>query len=1041
MVAFKKERDIVTLEQKGPGIRWLHISDFHMSGSQSYDADRVLGALCRSLPALRARSGQLDFVIVSGDVALSGKADEYERATALFDRLLSDAEIDKTRLFVVPGNHDVDRSLNSSLSRTLDTPIDADKYFSPTRDLQHVLLRQSGFILWYNSYFDGIRSFPCASTCAPLEVATVRDTPVAILLINSACFSADDFDHGKLLIGRRCIEEALSGSAIDQASFRIAVMHHPLSWLSMVESSNIKALLRDSFDVILSGHLHETDIEQVQGATSGAIHLTAGASYQGSEWPNSAMICHYDGDQVGVLPIQFVDRPRDLWTVDPSVFPEDANFSRSFSISKPPNSSVAPRSGAGAALDGEKGSLSIASRRRDWEDHLFTTPTGRLVYAEPRLMRNPQRGLEEESPDVEAIAISEIASGSNSYVIESGPELGGTNLCRRLLYEFELIGSTCRYYDAREMPNYKKKIIGAFESDGMKLGCHATIILDNFDLERDERLVREISASEYVTRLIIVSTSRNLSAANVDLTSLPYELTRIYLWTISREAVRGMSSVVFDTDDGSLIDGVVTKVYSDLLSLCIPLTPSNVVMYLRVLQREGDFSPINRVHILERYVGESLSRPSDIYQGAFNYKDKIDVIASFVYSLYTNTISEFNDRIWFEFCDRHQRETLKEFDAAELLSELEESRIVYRHGDGIVFRYRFFFNFFLGQFLAARRSLLDVFIDSDAFLDVPGVVEVVTGLGTDNARIVTRLSNLLRGHLGEFENTYAPADFDPLADAVWADEEDEEDKLWKPVQAALEKGPQSTEEIDRLKTSLIAEARTQDQEVRFLKFTELENSLFVVENLLADALRNSGDVTADIKLSALGALFNAELVAFQVGTLFAEQLARRRVFRWGSVIFVDFHKVVGERDPASTEARVAVIIALSHSVAQKIGQQIGTHKLSGVFRAAAASVTDNVGFLDVILFSCVLEARGKDWAKTLTHIIEKTGKNAYYLRLMLMILLDHLSYRIDRVRDVDAMKRLVALIHSKRGHKKQLPGAKLVKRMLGHLEEKEAFKR
>ena len=51
----------------------------------------------------------------------------------------------------------------------------------------------------------------------------------------------------------------------------------------MVESSNVKALMRENCDIILTGHLHENDVEQVQGLDAAALHLAAGASYQGSD--------------------------------------------------------------------------------------------------------------------------------------------------------------------------------------------------------------------------------------------------------------------------------------------------------------------------------------------------------------------------------------------------------------------------------------------------------------------------------------------------------------------------------------------------------------------------------------------------------------------------------------------------------------------------------------------------------------------------------------------------------------------------------------
>lgn len=1016
-------------------LRWLHISDFHIKPKSSYDRDRVLGALCKSIKHVEERFGRLDFIIASGDIAFSGKADEYAEATRFLDRLLNAASLDKSRLFVVPGNHDVDRTQSIGLCRTLSTPQEADIYFDPCRQLSHIVLRQNAFAHWFDEYFRGLRSFPTSSTCSPPEIVKIREVAVSISLVNTACFSADEHDQGKLLIGRRCLEEALVASSPDDAELKLAVLHHPLSWLSPVESANIRSDLHDAFDLILSGHLHETDIEQVLGVTGDAIHLTAGAAYQGSEWPNTAMACSYLNGEVTVLPLQFVDRPRDIWTVDPAVFPNSPEFTRTFSIRRP---KAMEGTSVKAPLADNSDAIS-AIRRKEWEDQLFTTPSNRLIYAEPRLMRRPQEIVDDVVKPGEDISVSELIVGPKSYLIETRAEYGGSNLCLRLVYEIGLAGNMPILRDARTLPNYKKKLIPELTQEISKPAKERILILDNLDLDKDERLIREIAETELVDRVIAVSTNRDLVASNIiDLSSLPFGLERIYLWQLSRDGTRKMACEVFDTADPVLVTAVVDKVYNDLLSLCIPLSPSNVIMYLRVLHREGDFSPLNRVHIIERYLAEGLSRPSDMYRGNFNFRNKIDVVSAFVYAAYSRGASVFTAHDWFAFCQSHKAETLKEFSSTELLSELEQGRVIYRNGDQIYLRYKFFFDFFLGRYLTSNREALDKFLEQGEFLQVPGVIDVVTGLMTSNSGILTCLIDRLNQHLKDFGVTYVKPEFDPLLSAIWPDAADEEEKLWKPVHEAIESGPRSVQEIDNLKTCLLSEARTEDQQVVLNKFTDLEHSLFNVATLLSDGLRNSDDVAGSVKLAALDAILRSELAAFQVGTMFADRLATRSAFRWGGVLFTNFDKAYGAADPNSAEAIVAVILTLSHSVANKISEQIGTFKLAAVFRSKAASVT-STGFVEVLLFACILEAKGNEWHETLAMLIRKTEKNAYYLHLMLNILMWHLSYGIMQSKDVDAMKRLVALIHAKRGHNKMDPGAKLVTRMLDTLESQNTF--
>jgi len=1018
--------------------RWLHISDFHLKRDISYDRDRVLGALIRSIPALIRRAGSLDFVIASGDIAFSGREEEYANATLFFDKLLETLGLPKDRLFIIPGNHDVDRRQNSALSRTLKTAQEADGYFSGDSELPHVNLRQSAFIKWYDSYFDGSKVFSKTSTAAEPINISINGMPIRLNLINSAVFSAGDDDHGKLLIGRRNLEKLFLRDNSKDSTLYMTVIHHPLSWLSMVESANVKALIRDNSDIILSGHLHETDIEQAQGLVGSSLHLSAGASYQGSDWPNTALICSFSENTVEVLPIQFVDRPRDTWTVDTSIYPEEPSFSRIYTLNRLlPGNQIPPNARSTADLPSQ---IDVSAKAKViWEEDLFTTSTGEPIYVEPRLMPHSQAAAVDEEAVGQPINVSDIVKSNSSFIIETRSEFGGSNLSKRICYELEKVGTPVLWRDARTFPNYKAKIVADISSSA-SVGILQTLIFDNFEIEQHSRMLKELAATGLAVRVVLISVNRDVTFSSfADVDHLPFKLTRIYMWPFSRDGVRRLTEVVFETNDEAFTSRTVDKVYSDLLALCIPLTPPNVIMYLRVLVKEGDFEPLNRVHIHQRYISAGLSRASDMYRGNFNAKNKIDVIAAFAHEIYMRKAMAFSLQDWSRFCVVHKKQRLKEFDESDLLADMLSSSIAVKANGSYYFRYHFFFNFFLGRYFASNREEFHKFLKDESYLQVPAVIDVVTGLESENNLVLEHLTEQLNERLVDFGAKYAKPTFDPLLDAIWPDDDEEQQKLWNPVYASIEEGPRCAADIDELKSSIIAEARTDHQQVIYREFTDLENVLFVVGSTLSDALRNSDDALAELKLNALDTLLRTELVAFQVGTIFADKLSTQRFFVWGGALFVDFNKQSSIEATTEIEKIVHVVVALSRAVAVKIGAEIGTFKLANVFRSRAGQV-GKVGFLDVLLFSCILESKGVGWADTLNSIIVKTGRNAFYLRIMLNLLMRNIATGMERGRDMEAAKRLVALIHSKRGHNKQAPGEKLVSKMLGELENKGIFK-
>src|SRR5712691_9340822 len=96
-------------------LQFLHISDLHAKGSKEKEPwrrRRVLGdAWRRNLETLLQEEGRVDFVFFTGDAAQSGKPEEYAEVTDFFRALCEELDIGLDRLFVVPGNHDIDRDL------------------------------------------------------------------------------------------------------------------------------------------------------------------------------------------------------------------------------------------------------------------------------------------------------------------------------------------------------------------------------------------------------------------------------------------------------------------------------------------------------------------------------------------------------------------------------------------------------------------------------------------------------------------------------------------------------------------------------------------------------------------------------------------------------------------------------------------------------------------------------------------------------------------------------------------------------------------
>jgi hypothetical protein len=110
----------------------------------------------------------------------------------------------------------------------------------------------------------------------------------------------------------------------EDGDLRVALVHHPLEWLNDIEQSNVRSKLRENVDVILRGHLHRSEVENVSTIGGGSLHMAAGASYQTREYPNLALLARADTDrgQILVRPLRYGDTTG-RWTLDTDLFGTD----------------------------------------------------------------------------------------------------------------------------------------------------------------------------------------------------------------------------------------------------------------------------------------------------------------------------------------------------------------------------------------------------------------------------------------------------------------------------------------------------------------------------------------------------------------------------------------------------------------------------------------------------------------------------------------------------------------------------------------------
>ena len=311
------------------GLTWLHLSDWHQGGSE-FDRQVVRGALLKDIQERTKISSSLikiDFIIFSGDVAFSGKPEEYRAAREQFFQPLLDAcKVDPGQLFIVPGNHDLDigefKLLPGELLKPLNSEAEVQSWLTDSRARSRLLEPFQAFTSFVRDYTGQEQP-----DYANVQSWQIGDKKIAVLGLNSAWMcgrnrNADGKinDRGFVLVGEPQIQGHLEEMA--DADIKIAVLHHPFDWLAEFDCNRIEEHLKQVCNFILRGHQHKPKVDVIHSTSGDYVIIPAGACYnrriaENPLYANSYNFVHLDFDTgKGIVFLRRWSDPRNKWIED-----------------------------------------------------------------------------------------------------------------------------------------------------------------------------------------------------------------------------------------------------------------------------------------------------------------------------------------------------------------------------------------------------------------------------------------------------------------------------------------------------------------------------------------------------------------------------------------------------------------------------------------------------------------------------------------------------------------------------------------------------
>lgn len=230
----------------------LHLSDIHIRSCEDWVLDKatsIAACVYSYLP-----DATVVFIIVSGDIAFSGKTDQYAEAETFFRAIQTAIAAEKqlpVHFVLSAGNHDCDFALSNKTRTLALNGVRAD----PAQFDGSILDTGMSVQVAYRAFAEKFVSVGETRTGDDLWTChrfTIEGKEVVLDSINVAWCSNLYEEPGTLIFPHERYADHLR----EVVDVRLSVLHHPLNWFSQASYRPFRELIRGLANVVISGHEH-----------------------------------------------------------------------------------------------------------------------------------------------------------------------------------------------------------------------------------------------------------------------------------------------------------------------------------------------------------------------------------------------------------------------------------------------------------------------------------------------------------------------------------------------------------------------------------------------------------------------------------------------------------------------------------------------------------------------------------------------------------------------------------------------------------------
>lgn len=657
-------------------MRILHISDFHYQPKAKSEFESVVEKMAQSLK----NQEEIDVIVFSGDlIYCDASVDVFnEAANCLFTPILQATGLNKQRILLCPGNHDMFLSGEMKMVKdSLDgknSVKSLDEFCDDQQQLELSLTR-------FKDYKEFIGVFLGSDIqTQPLYDWFVRDIKgkkVGFLAINSSWRCVDSAkDRGNLLFPVKFIHEALDN--MKHCDLVLCAMHHNISDFKYFIEQEIEDCIYDKCHVLFTGHYHKGRISTIL-SPNGLLHSSGYATFN-----------RYDNNSEYGYTIITIDEESLDVKVSP-FFYQDKHFVGLDTISTTMPMTDTKRE----ANEFRKLMRKHANLYRDKADNLFvkgkmeeaTGHTFQTLFIPPIIKDKSLQEILATKKRGNRISMEEIENSVKDTVVFGRGKSGRTSLLYKLMLDFlseyssrKVIPYLITYRDysngansldlEKRLSNYlelsKKKTIETFQ--------YYTLLLLVDDLDVDDKMFlknlgKEISKFEKVR---IIATAEETLAEQTLLSF--FENTETDNYFIHDVTSREVHQLALRWPNMPIENKrqYEEKIIKILRQMHMPFNYWTVSLFLWIFETNDPSNIHNNFELINLYIDEILDKPGIILNK--NFTIEYEDLRSFLASLAEFLLKQSNHRVKYaalvDFTDEYIREHKKFTEQTRIIIDL-----------------------------------------------------------------------------------------------------------------------------------------------------------------------------------------------------------------------------------------------------------------------------------------------------------------------------------------------------------------------------------